>query len=218
MPRARLISPEFWTSETVVDCAPMTRLLLLGLANFADDLGVQPMRPRTVRLQIFPGDALDDDAVAAMLEELIARGLLRRYTVEGVDYLSILDWEIHQRVGKRARRRYPADPAAVTASVAEPPPPPAPAPVAEAPPPRPDVASDAWDEASWQSAVETALRRGWGPDLPDGVARYATQWCAERRDFAREVVPAINRTARVAVYAGGPFDLEAVHAAMGAHP
>jgi hypothetical protein len=108
MPRARLISPEFWTAEAVVDCAPMARLLLLGLSTFADDFGVLPLRPRTVRLQVFPGDALDDDQVRAMLDELVAHGLLRRYTVDGVDYLAIVDWEIHQRVGRRARRRYPA--------------------------------------------------------------------------------------------------------------
>ena len=105
MPRARLIPPEFWTSEAVVDCPPMTRLLLLGLANFADDFGVQPLRPRTVRLQVVPGDAIDDDQVRAMLDALIARGLLRRYAVDGVEYLAILDWAIHQRVGRRARRR-----------------------------------------------------------------------------------------------------------------
>ena len=27
-----------------------------------------------------------------------------------VEYLAIVDWEIHQRVGRRARRRYPAFP------------------------------------------------------------------------------------------------------------
>ena len=54
MPRARLISPEFWTTEAVVDCAPMTRLLLLGLTNFADDFGVLPLRPRTLRCRCFP--------------------------------------------------------------------------------------------------------------------------------------------------------------------
>jgi hypothetical protein len=94
----------------------MTRLLLLGLSTFADDFGVLPLRPRTLRLQVFPGDALDDGQVRAMIEELAARGLVRRYTVEGVEYLSIVDWEIHQRVGRRARRRYPADPSAVPAA------------------------------------------------------------------------------------------------------
>jgi len=110
MPRARLISPEFWTSESVVDCPPMTRLLLLGLSTFADDFGVLPLRPRTLRMQVFPGDAIDDDQMRAMIEELAARGLVRRYAVEGVEYLSIVDWAVHQRVGKRARRRYPAFP------------------------------------------------------------------------------------------------------------
>jgi len=108
MPRARLISPEFWTSESVVDCAPMTRLLLLGLSTFADDFGVLPLRPRTMRMQVFPGDAIDDEQMRAMIDELAAHGLVRRYTVDGVEYLSIVDWAVHQRVGKRARRRYPA--------------------------------------------------------------------------------------------------------------
>jgi len=85
MPRARLISPEFWTSEAVVDCPPMTRLLLLGLSTFADDFGVLPLRPRTLRMQVFPGDALDDDQVRAMIGELATRGLVRRYTVDGVE-------------------------------------------------------------------------------------------------------------------------------------
>ncbi|MGE3652170.1 MAG: hypothetical protein AB7G10_27845, partial [Reyranellaceae bacterium] len=62
---------------------------------------------------------LDDDAVRAMIEELATRGLVRRYTVEGVEYLSILDWEVHQRVGRHARRRYPAFPS-TTPEVAAP--------------------------------------------------------------------------------------------------
>ncbi|MBX3502024.1 MAG: hypothetical protein KF889_21490 [Alphaproteobacteria bacterium] len=134
MPRARLIPPEFWTTEAVVDCAPMARLLLLGLSNFADDFGVLPLRPRTLRLQVFPGDALDDEAVRLLIEELAARGLVRRYTVEDVEYLSIVDWAVHQRVGKRARRRYPAphhgephsNPSQGPEPVAAEPPPPAP--------------------------------------------------------------------------------------------
>ncbi len=78
MPFGRPISPGFRISEAVVDCAPMTRLLLPGLANVADGFGVLPLRPRTGRLQVFPGDAIDDDQVRAMLDELVARGLLRR--------------------------------------------------------------------------------------------------------------------------------------------
>ncbi|MBX3501785.1 MAG: hypothetical protein KF889_20270 [Alphaproteobacteria bacterium] len=136
MSHIRLLSPDFWTWEAVIDCTPMSRLLFLGLQNFADDFGVLPLRPRTLRLQIFPGDALDDEAVRVLIEELAARGLVRRYTVEDVEYLSIVDWAVHQRVAKRARRRYPApapdhgephsNPSQVPEPVAAEPPPPAP--------------------------------------------------------------------------------------------
>nr|WP_281719443.1 hypothetical protein [Nitrosomonas nitrosa] len=216
MSRARLIPPDFWTSEAVVDCAPMTRLLLLGLANFADDFGVLPLRPRTVRLQVFPGDALDDDQVRAMLDALVARGLLRRYAVDGVDYLAILDWAVHQRVGRRARRRYPADPASAGHDGAAGEGPAAssfpldhskaqqsPAPDLRAPPPseasaspdpRGETPDAAASDAAWLNAVETTLRRVWGGDLPADVARHVLRWRAEGRDLARDVVPAIRRS------------------------
>ena len=232
MPRARLISPEFWTAEAVVDCAPMTRLLLLGLGTFADDFGVLPLRPRTLRLQVFPGDAIDDDQVRAMIEDLAARGLVRRYTVEGVEYLSIVDWEIHQRVGKRARRRYPAllshrdgqgtrtapgteeGPTASTPAPDHGKPLKSPASVADDPPSRPAAASD----AAWHDAVEGAVRRAWGADVPADVARHAARWRAEGRDLAREVLPAIVRAAGFAVDLNRPFRLELVDGAMAGTP
>jgi len=152
---------------------------------------VQPLRPRTVRLQVFPGEALDDDQVRAMLDALVARGLLRRYMVAGVGYLAIVDWAIHQRVGRRARRRYPADPASAGHDDASGEGPAAssfpldhskpqqrPASDLRAPPPSgappvPDLRGEAQDdaaaadEAAWQRAVEAAVRRAWGADLPE---------------------------------------------------
>ncbi|MGE0425573.1 MAG: hypothetical protein AB7O88_25155 [Reyranellaceae bacterium] len=110
MARNRTISPDFWTWEAVIDCAAMTRFLFIGLWNFADDGGVQPLRPRTIRMQVFPGDDIGNDAVRAMIEELAMRKLVRIYEVDGVEYVSIVDWEQIQRVGKHARRRYPAFP------------------------------------------------------------------------------------------------------------
>jgi hypothetical protein len=110
MARNRTISPDFWTWEAVIDCAAMTRLLFIGLWNFADDYGVQPLRPRTIRLQVFPGDEIGNDAVRAMIDELAARQLVRIYEVEGLQYVAIADWAIHQRLSRRAKRRYPSDP------------------------------------------------------------------------------------------------------------
>jgi hypothetical protein len=91
MARNRTILPDFWTWEAVIDCQPMTRLLFIGLWNFADDGGVQPLRPRTIRMQVFPGDALDNETVRAMIDELAARGLVQIYEVDGMEYVSILD-------------------------------------------------------------------------------------------------------------------------------
>ena len=110
MARNRTISPDFWTMEAVIDCKPMTRLLFIGLWNFADDGGVQPLRPRTIRMQVFPGDDIGNDAVRAMIDELATRKLVRIYEIDGVEYVSIVDWEQIQRVGKHARRRYPPFP------------------------------------------------------------------------------------------------------------
>ena len=108
MARNRTISPDFWTMEAVIDCQPMTRLLFIGLWNFADDGGVQPLRPRTIRMQVFPGDAIENDRVRAMIDELAAQGLVRIYEVDGVEYVAIVDWAQMQRVGKHARRRCPS--------------------------------------------------------------------------------------------------------------
>jgi hypothetical protein len=58
-------------------------------------------------MQVFPGDAIDADAVRALIEELASHGLVRLYSVAGQDYIAVVDWPQLQRVGKRARRRYP---------------------------------------------------------------------------------------------------------------
>ncbi|MGE0426278.1 MAG: hypothetical protein AB7O88_28725, partial [Reyranellaceae bacterium] len=169
MSRNRTITPDFWTWEAVIDCAPMTRLLFIGLWNFADDHGVQPLRPRTIRMQVFPGDTIDNDAVRAMIDELASRKLVRIYEVEGVEYLAVVDWSLHHRVSRRARRRYPADP---SMPVPEPPPPPAQFPVpadavehvppgAQRDPPR--LAPIAQPER-WRRMIKNLLRQYWPRD------------------------------------------------------
>jgi hypothetical protein len=107
MARNRTISPDFWTWEAIIDCKPMTRLLFIGLWTFADDGGVQPLRPRTIRMQVFPGDTIENHRMRAMIDELAAHGLVRIYEVDGVEYVAIVAWDQIQRVGKHARRRYP---------------------------------------------------------------------------------------------------------------
>src|SRR5262245_37081405 len=163
MARNRTISPDFWTWEAVIDCQPMTRLLFIGLWNFADDGGVQPLRPRTIRMQVFPGDAIENDRVRSMIDELAAQGLVRIYDVEGVEYLAIVDWDQMQRVGKRARRRYPPPPRIGAADE----------PIAMAttasdeskPLQRPSSGPGGETEEQWRDAIGGRLREVW----PDGA-------------------------------------------------
>lgn len=205
MARNRTLSSDFWTREDVIDCSPMSRLLLLGLGNFADDHGVQPLRARTIRLQVFPGDDLDDQRLRAMIEELAAHRLVRVYTVDGVEYLAILDWAVHHRVGKRARRRYPRDPAL--------PPEPAAEPLSAPPPPVVEAAPDVPPEvARWRKSVGRALRHFLPGGPPDDTEVWIDRWIADGCDLHCDVLPAISVACRPAPDRVGPPGLAAVAA------
>jgi hypothetical protein len=203
MARNRTLSADFWTREDVIDCSPMSRLLLLGLGNFADDHGVQPLRPRTIRLQVFPGDDLDDQRLRAMIDELAAHRLVRVYAIEGVEYLAIADWDIHHRIGKRARRRYPRDPALPPEPAAEPP-----------PPSVVDVTPDVPPEvARWRRSVGRSLRHflpNNGP--PDDTEAWIDRWIADGCDLHCDVLPAISVACRPSTDRAAPPSLAAVAA------
>jgi hypothetical protein len=178
MARKRTLPPQFWTCEAVIDCDPMTRLLFLGLWTFADDLGVQPLKPRTIRFEVFPGDAIDDERVRAMIDELHARGLVRVYAVDGKEYVAVVDWEQYQSVGKRARRRYPADPAMVKVEPQNP----APKPATE-------------ESTRWHTVMEASMRALCPHSAPIEaleLERATAQWIAEGCDLERDVLPALH--------------------------
>ena len=59
MPRNRMIKSEFWTSEQIIFCSPLARLLFIGLWNFADDNGVHPASYIKIKAEVFPGDNID---------------------------------------------------------------------------------------------------------------------------------------------------------------
>jgi hypothetical protein len=109
-----------------------------------------------------------------MIDELASRKLVRIYEVEGIEYLAVVDWSLHHRVSRHARRRYPADP---SMPVPEPPPPPAPMPVqvpadvvGHVPPdrPRPSAIAGGGDNVPVEGAVR-APKPDDGP--PAGIQR-----------------------------------------------
>lgn len=106
MARIRTIKPEFWSSEQVMACTPIARLLFIGIWNFCDDGGNHPMSPRTIKALVFPGDDITTEAVEKLLAELVAADLLITYYADGKIYLHVQGWR-HQKIDKRTFK-YPA--------------------------------------------------------------------------------------------------------------
>lgn len=109
MARIRSIKPDFWTSEQVMECSPIARLMFIGLWNFADDHGRLPSAPKTIKAQIFPGDDINSDAIRGMIGELSSNGLVQVYVADDKEYLFIRGWH-HQKIDKRQPAKYPDPP------------------------------------------------------------------------------------------------------------
>lgn len=106
MARIRTIKPEFWTSEQVMECEPVTRLLFIGLWNFCDDYGNHPASPKTIKALVFPGDDFSPAIIERMLDELSTNRLIAFYEHSGKRYLHVRGWK-HQKIDKPSRK-YPA--------------------------------------------------------------------------------------------------------------
>lgn len=99
MARIRTIKPEFWTSEQVVECSPIARLLFIGMWNFCDDAGNHPASAKTIKMQVFPGDDIAISEIQAMVDQLVSNGLLKKYSADDKDYLHVTGWH-HQKIEK----------------------------------------------------------------------------------------------------------------------
>src|SRR5450830_542449 len=104
MARIRTTKPEFWTSEQVVECTPIARLLFIGMWNFCDDHGLHPASVKRLKMEVFPSDTLDDAAIQNMVDELESAKLLHSYSVNGDHYWQVTGWAKHQKIEKPTYR------------------------------------------------------------------------------------------------------------------
>lgn len=98
--RIRTIKPAFWTSDDIIDLPDdFTRLLFIGLWNYADDEGRGRDRAALIVAALFP---LREDITAAHVEvgmtNLACAGLITRYIVEDRWYFVVAKWGQHQRI------------------------------------------------------------------------------------------------------------------------
>ena len=98
MARIRTIKPEFFTSEDIVSMSPLARLFYVSLWCEADREGRMEWKPRTFKMRYLPGDECDIETLA---QELISRGLIVLYQVDGKLYAEIPTFTEHQVINNR---------------------------------------------------------------------------------------------------------------------
>lgn len=98
MARIRTIKPEFFTSEDIVSMTPLARLFYVSLWCEADREGRMEWKPGTFKMRYLPGDECD---VPTLANELIDRGLIVLYTVDGKQYAEIPTFTEHQVINNR---------------------------------------------------------------------------------------------------------------------
>ena len=106
MARIRTIKPEFFTSEQIVECSTSARLLFVGLWCFCDDNGVHPASAKRLKMEVFPGDAITDDEIGTLVDELINNRLLIEFNHKHERFWSVTGWKKHQKIDKPSTK-YP---------------------------------------------------------------------------------------------------------------
>lgn len=100
MARARNLKPSFFKNEKLVARSFPARLLYEGLWCLADRRGVLKDKPQWIKMEIFPADAVDVDALLSELATLRPdeeRPLVVRYELAGKKCVWIVGFDEHNR-------------------------------------------------------------------------------------------------------------------------
>ncbi|MDR7295467.1 hypothetical protein J2X16_000788 [Pelomonas aquatica] len=97
MARARNIKPGFFKNADLVELPMEARLLFIGLWTLADRAGRLEDRPKQIKMEIFPADAVNVDAA---LEGLQQWDFVKRYEVNGRRLLQVVNFSKHQNPHK----------------------------------------------------------------------------------------------------------------------
>lgn len=93
-PRIRSLHPGQWRDQDFVECSFGARLLALALRNEADDQGVFEWKPKQIKMNVFPADSVDIDA---LLGELVQFNIIRAYETAGRHLGAIRNFRRYQR-------------------------------------------------------------------------------------------------------------------------
>ena len=107
MARIRSIKPEFPQSETIGRLSRDARLLFIQLWTIVDDEGRARAASRLLASLLYPYDDDAPDLIERWLSELEQGNCLRRYLVDGSQYLEIVNWLKHQKIDHPSASKIP---------------------------------------------------------------------------------------------------------------
>lgn len=107
MARIRTIKPEFPQSESIGKLSRDARLLYIQLWTIVDDAGRARAASRMLASLLYPYDDEARDLMDGWLLELERGEHIRRYDVDGSQYLEITKWLEHQKIDRPSPSRLP---------------------------------------------------------------------------------------------------------------
>lgn len=108
MARIRTIKPEFQQSQSIGRVSRDARLTFVLLWPQCDDHGRVRADSRMLASVLFPYDKDAAELMEGWLTQLEGVGCIRRYVIDGYDYLEIPKWLEHQRVDHPQKSKYPS--------------------------------------------------------------------------------------------------------------
>ena len=91
--RARNIKPGFFKNEALGEIEPLGRILFAGLWCMADREGRLEDRPKRIKAEVLPYESTSAEKLLKALKE---SGFIIRYSVNGCNYIQIINFRKHQ--------------------------------------------------------------------------------------------------------------------------
>jgi len=114
MARIRSIKPDFFRSEDVSALPLRARLTWIGLWTHCDDHGRAKDLARLIKADVWPLDEVTLRDIEEDLALLADHGRILRYTVDGKNYLAVVNWHAHQSINRPSKAKCPAPPIVVS--------------------------------------------------------------------------------------------------------
>lgn len=111
MARKRMISPEIWESQDFSALSDLAKIVFISLFSHADDEGRGRADPTFIKNITFPYDENRRVAdIKSALSEIARSMSVQFYSVNGIEYYFMSNWERWQKVEKPSKSKFPPPP------------------------------------------------------------------------------------------------------------